>query len=206
MIAILDYGIGNTGSLLAMCSKLCIPAMAARTPDDLLEASSFILPGVGHYDAGMTALRAAGLEAPLRDAVITGKRPLLGICLGMQMLADSSEEGIEPGLGFIPGRVKRFTLPAESSWKVPNMGWRDLVGVQQCALFPDEHIPQRFYFVHSYHFCPANSDDVIARADYGGIFTAVVNRENVWGTQFHPEKSHRYGMALIAAFANIPEN
>jgi len=206
MITILGYGVGNTGSLLNMFVKIGQRAVIATSAAALGDATALVLPGVGHFDAGMTALRSSGLEEPLREAVLGRKIPILGICLGMQMLADLSEEGIQPGLGFIPGVVKRFVFSGGSGWKVPNMGWRDLAWVKPCDLFqkPDEH--PRFYFVHSYHFCCSAPEDVIALADYGGLFTAAVNRGNIWGTQFHPEKSHRYGMNLLSAFATTIVN
>lgn len=203
MISVIDYGIGNIGSILSMYSKLGIKAISARTPTDLMAARALILPGVGHFDAGMAALRQNGLLEPLRHVVLQKKTPLLGICLGMQMLADSSEEGETPGLGFIPGRNVKLRFPQESTRKVPNMGWLELTNVRMNALFPDPQAEQRFYFVHSYHMCCASADHVAALADYGGLFTAAVNLDNIWGTQFHPEKSHKYGMALLKGFASI---
>lgn len=203
MISVIDYGIGNIGSILSMYSKLGIKAISARTQADLITARALILPGVGHFDAGMAALRQSGLLEPLRDVILQKKTPLLGICLGMQMLADSSEEGETPGLGFIPGHNVKFSFPQASTRKVPNMGWLELTNVHMNTLFADPTAEQRFYFVHSYHMCCANADHVVAQADYGGLFTAAVHRDNIWGTQFHPEKSHKYGMALLKGFASI---
>jgi len=203
MVSILDYGIGNIGSLLTMCRKLGLEAVAASTPESVLEAGALVLPGVGHFDAGMRALELSGLRSHLQEAVQEKRTPILGICLGMQMLADKSEEGTEAGLGFIPGRVVKFAFPDEPQRKIPNMGWLELRNIRPCSLFPDPEEESRFYFVHSYHMLCDNLDYVVAQAYYGDWFTAAVNRNNVWGTQFHPEKSHRYGMALLKNFARL---
>ena len=202
MISVINYGIGNIGSILSMYAKLGIPAVTAQTPEEILAARALILPGVGHFDAGMRALDEVGIRQALNDAVLRKGTPLLGICLGMQMLADSSEEGDAPGLGFIPGRNVKFRFPQEPARKVPNMGWLELTNVLACPLFAHPEEEQRFYFVHSYHMCCEETVHVAAQADYGGLFTAVVHRDNIWGTQFHPEKSHKYGMALLRGFAS----
>ena len=201
MLSIVDYGLGNVGSLLSLCAKIGVPAARANTPKDILAARALILPGVGRFDAGVQTLRASSLLGPLCEAVQEKGVPVLGICLGMQMLAEGSEEGVEPGLGFIPGWVAKFSFPDEPQRKIPNMGWLGLCNVRSCALFPQPDDELRFYFVHSYHMVCTDPADVIAQADYGGLFTASVNRGSVWGTQFHPEKSHKYGMALLRAYA-----
>lgn len=204
-VGVLDYGIGNVGSVLSMHRRLSISAGRVTTPEDFAAHDRFLLPGVGAFDRAIRQLRESGLDEPLREHVVVGGRPLLGICLGMQMLADRSEEGDgeAEGLGWIPGvvRAMRPMLPPER--RLPFMGWAYLEPQRESALFDATADPQRFYLVHSYAFVPERPADVVATVDYGAPVTAVVNRDNVWGTQFHPEKSHRFGMALLERFAAI---
>jgi glutamine amidotransferase len=206
MISVIDYGVGNIGSILSMYRKLGIEAIPTNSPDAILRSKALILPGIGHFDAGMYALEKSGLKKPLIEAVLNIGIPLLGICLGMQMFADGSDEGHETGLGFIPGRVIKFNFPDEPQRKIPNIGWLELHNIKRCNLFPNPNLEHRYYFVHSFHINCDNTDHIIAEADYGGMFTAAVNNKRIWGTQFHPEKSHQYGMKLLKNFYDTTVN
>lgn len=200
MIVIVDYGLGNLGSVANMLRKLGVPARISAGRDEIAAADALILPGVGHFDTGMRNLRERGLVQSLNEAVIQGKKPILGICLGAQLFARSSEEGTAPGLGWIAARVKRFAFGKDSPLVVPHMGWNETEPVEQ-ALFSAVHrSPPRFYFVHSFHLDVESAADVAAWATYGYRFPAVIRSGNVVGAQFHPEKSHRYGMAFLRAW------
>ena len=203
MIAVVSYGVGNVGSIFSMLRRIGVPAVAASTPDDIAAAEKIILPGVGSFDHGMATLRASGLVEPLLERVRRDRIPVLGICLGMQFLGAGSEEGSLPGLGFLDARCVRFSAEGTPPLKVPHMGWNELAfrrpslltdGLEDCA---------RFYFVHSYRLVCADERDVLATAHYGVDFTAMVQRDNVWGAQFHPEKSHRFGMKLLGNFGRL---
>ena len=198
MTGVLDYGVGNIGSILNMLKKVGAQGMPVRTAPELQSCDRLILPGVGRFDAGMALLKQSGLRAPLDCAVAAGV-PLLGICLGMQMLGRRSEEGPGEGLGYLPFDLRRFRV--EAPLKVPHMGWDAVTLTQPDALLCQglESEP-RFYFVHSYYAVCDDPGDVLMTCDYGGPFAAAVHRGHVWGTQFHPEKSHRFGMRLIANF------
>jgi glutamine amidotransferase len=197
MILIVDYGVGNVGSISSMLNKIGVESCVDCSPEAIARADKLILPGVGHYDKAVTELRARELLEPLTQAVLTEKKPVLGICLGAQLLGNSSEEGELPGLGWINMEVKRFTNP---SVRVPHMGW-NMVEPQKPGLFGTE-AEQRFYFVHSYYMACREPQDVLATSNYGDQFTCAVHRENIYGVQFHPEKSHRFGLKLLENFAN----
>lgn len=203
MIAVVDYGMGNIGSILNMLRKIGAPGIAVESPEQLAEAERIVLPGVGAFDRGMSQLRERGLVGPLTEAVTGRNVPLLGICLGMQLLCEGSEEGSEPGLGWIGGRCIRFAVTPESGLKVPHMGWNEIRVVHDSPLF-DPGEQARFYFVHSYHMQCTNPEDVAAVSRYGDEFTAAVRRGNIFGVQFHPEKSHRFGIELFRRFVELP--
>ncbi|MEG0741285.1 MAG: imidazole glycerol phosphate synthase subunit HisH [Clostridia bacterium] len=201
MIGVLDYGIGNIGSILNMLQKVGAQARAVRTAAEVEACDKLILPGVGAFDTGMALLERSGMRKALDRAVAQGK-PLLGICLGMQMLGRHSEEGVAEGLCYIPFDLKRFALGGHPELKTPHMGW-DYVTIFQ----PDAPLMQgleaepRFYFVHSYYAVCDDPAHALMSCEYGEPFVAAVRRQNVWGTQFHPEKSHRFGMRLMQNFA-----
>jgi glutamine amidotransferase len=195
MITIVDCGLGNAGSVLNMIRRVGGEARLSAIPQEVASATKLILPGVGAFDAGMTALGTSGLGDAVREAVDAGAM-LLGICLGMQLLLEGSEEGSLPGLGLVPGRCRRFDL-AEQGLRVPHMGWNTITATRSSILFEPTDDEQRFYFVHSYHAECEDPADVSATANYGIEFTAAVERGRVLGAQFHPEKSHRFGMALM---------
>ncbi|HXG72261.1 MAG TPA: imidazole glycerol phosphate synthase subunit HisH [Gemmatimonadaceae bacterium] len=202
MISVVSYGVGNVGSIFSMLRKIGVPAIAASTPDDIAKAERIILPGVGAFDHGMAMLAEHSLIEPLRERAGAGI-PLLGICLGMQLLGRASEEGIVAGLGVMDAHSVRFLPGGERPLKIPHMGWSELTIRRQSPLLDGFEDQARFYFVHSYHYVCDRSEDVLATAPYGIDFTAVVQRDNVWGAQFHPEKSHRFGMTLLRNFARL---
>lgn len=201
-VSILDYGLGNLGSIRNMFRKIGAEAIVVATPEELPGASKILLPGVGSFDAGMRALQARGLVGPLLDRVRAGV-PVLGICLGMQLLTRASEEGTLPGLGLFDARCLRLLVPAGSTLKVPHIGWAQLQRRKGSPLLEGLDERARFYFVHSYHVVCAEPADVLATSDHGGEFVSMIARANVMGAQFHPEKSHRFGMQLFRNFAEI---
>ena len=202
-ITVVDYGASNIGSVINMIKKIGGVANSSGNPQELLNASKLLLPGVGSFDSAMTKLKALGLDKILIERASAGV-PLLGICLGMQLLASESEEGALPGLGLVPGRVKRFSLSTEYPLlKIPHMGWNRVFSRKKHMLADYLEEDARFYFVHSYHYICEDPMDELFISRYGYDFTSGVQRENVMGVQFHPEKSHRYGMQLIKNFTEI---
>ena len=203
MISVIDYGVCNLGSMLNMLRKVGAEARLVSTAAELGRAGKLVLPGVGAFDNGIGALRERGLADALRKRVVEDKVPLLGVCLGMQMLGRRSEEGGMAGLGLIDAEVRRFRFAPDSRTKVPHMGWNQLARRRDGPLLRALAARSRFYFCHSYHLVCADPGDVLATADYGGEFVAVLQRDNVYGVQFHPEKSHRFGMALLHNFVEL---
>lgn len=203
MISVIDYGVCNLGSMLNMLHKVGAQAELISTPAEVERAEKIVLPGVGAFDNGIAALRDRGLAEPLRKKALNDRVPLLGVCLGMQMLGRRSEEGSMNGLDLVDAEVRRFRLPPGSGLKVPHMGWSLLVPHRDSALLHTLDERSRFYFCHSYRMFCNDPDDILATANHGGDFVAMVQRENVYGVQFHPEKSHRFGMSLLHNFARI---
>lgn len=201
MISVVDYGVANLGSILNMLKKIGVQASLVSRPEDVARAESLILPGVGSFDHGVAALQ----ERDLFEAIIRRVRddgiPILGICLGMQLLGLGSAEGSSKGLGLIEGYCERFNFNGAATPKVPHMGWNTLDQKKPGAILFGLEEAARFYFVHSYHMMCTNKEDVLATAVYGYEFTAMVQNEHITGAQFHPEKSHRFGMRLLANFA-----
>jgi glutamine amidotransferase len=203
MISLIDYGLGNLGSVIRMVEKVGGKAKKISTPKEILSAEKFILPGVGHFDRGMSQIHERGFFEPLQARVVEQGVPLLGICLGMQLLCASSEEGISPGLGFIDADVRKFQPLQGQNLKIPHMGW-NTVHVTRCnPLINDSSEELRFYFVHSYRVVPHVPDLPIAMATHGVEFCAAFQSRNIFGVQFHPEKSHRFGMALMKRFVEL---
>ena len=202
MIVIVDYGAGNVASIRNMLRKAGYESEISGSPEALSAATKLILPGVGHFDHGMQGLAERGLLSPLNRRVLEDRVPVLGICLGVQLFARSSEEGELPGLGWIDADVRRFD-PARMAEKlrIPHMGWADVEIVKSHPLFSELPSSPRFYFVHSYHLVCDTESDVALRATHGYAFTAAVALDNVMGVQFHPEKSHAYGLRLLENFA-----
>lgn len=200
-VGILNYGVGNIGSLVNMFRKLDVETQLVSTADEMPGLSQLVLPGVGAFDHAMGALEKSELVEPLRAYVDSGK-DLLGICLGMQLLMDSSEEGGVGGLGFIAGVARRFqATEASPDLRVPHMGWNGLLPAKESRVFAELHDKNRFYFAHSYFVDCAAESNVLATTTYGNSFASMVVRENVVGAQFHPEKSHVYGMTMLENWA-----
>jgi glutamine amidotransferase len=185
-----------------MLKKIGVKAKISRDESDIALASKLILPGVGSFDHGIENLRSARYFSTLERQVLINKTPILGVCLGVQLFAERSEEGVLPGLGWIKGSVVKFDSEKvrNASLKIPHMGWAEINLKKKSMLFADMFPDPRFYFVHSYHFLCSNQDDELLTAHYGYEFTAGVESTNIVGVQFHPEKSHKYGMRLYENF------
>lgn len=203
MITIIDYGIGNLASVLKMVTRVNGNAMISSNTATLKASSKIVIAGVGAFDHGMSNLRDGGWIDSLNEAVRTRRVPILGICLGMQLMCISSEEGKLAGLGWIDAEVKRFRLPANWNQKVPHMGWNTVDVLMPNPLIDPEESQQRFYFAHSYHVVCNVPQDVIATTHHGYDVTAAFSHGNIFGVQFHPEKSHRFGMALMKRFVEL---
>jgi len=201
MVIIANYGVGNLASVCNMLRKLGIEARVSEKPADILLADRVILPGVGHFDHGMKKLHESGLREVLDEFAIVHKRPILGICLGAQILGLGSEEGHEPGLGWLNMVCQRF--PSHPELRVPHMGWSPVEMRCSSPLFKYAAGDARYYFVHSYHMKCADANDVIGISEHGIEFTSAVQRANILGVQFHPEKSLRHGLAVIRAFTEF---
>jgi len=203
MISILDYGAGNTNSVIRMIERAGGQAQRISTIDEILAAQKLIIPGVGAFDYGMTQLSTKGLIDTLNIVAFEKPIPILGICLGMQLMCCSSEEGTVPGLSWIAANVSRFTTTQINDLRIPHMGWNTLKIVKENPLLPLEDTEKRFYFVHSYKVNCDNPNDPIAITHYGEDFVAAFQHNNLIGVQFHPEKSHRFGMDLIRRFVEF---
>ena len=204
MIAIVDYGVGNLRAFLNVYKRLNIAARTAANAGELSGATKLILPGVGNFDDAMERLNASGMRPALETMVRDERVPVLGVCVGMQMLAQSSAEGNLPGLGWIEGRVTGFaTWKDASGLPLPHMGWNDVRSVSGHGLFKQLESDARFYFLHSFFFECARPGDSAAVARYGGDFSCAVSSGNIHGVQFHPEKSHQFGTRLLQNFAEL---
>ncbi|HTJ53436.1 MAG TPA: imidazole glycerol phosphate synthase subunit HisH [Cyclobacteriaceae bacterium] len=203
-MTIIDYGVGNLGSIKNMLKKIGVESLISSDVHDVEKADKLILPGVGAFDTCAEKLSTSGLLPALIKRVQEDKVPVLGICVGMQMLMEGSEEGVLPGLGWIKGRIVRFRqdmMPAD--FKVPHMGWTEVKICKPSKLFQGMYDEPRFYFVHSYHPQVIHAEDALIEADYGYKFVGALERDNVIGVQFHPEKSHKFGMKLLENFVKL---
>lgn len=201
-IMIADYGVGNLGSIQNMLRKFGVKSEIATEPASIRRASKIILPGVGSFDAGMKQLDQSGLRPALDTAVLIDKIPVLGICLGMQMMTEGSQEGTQPGLGWVRARTVRFLPEPNDPMKIPNMGWNVVRKAKESPVLDFLDDEARFYFVHSYHVICVDREDVLLDAQYGSVrFDAAFEHKNILGFQFHPEKSHRFGLSLLKAFS-----
>lgn len=204
MITIVDYGLGNVQAIANIYKRMNIPVTMAHDAAGLQNARKIVLPGVGAFDWAMTRLNDSGMREPLDAMVRAGQCNIIGICVGMQILAGRSDEGTIPGLDWIRGEVKLFDdKRLTDRTHLPHMGWNDVVPQPGEALFRGLEDEARFYFLHSYYFAPASADDVLATTDYGGPFVCGVRHKNVFGVQFHPEKSHQWGIQLLKNFAEL---
>jgi glutamine amidotransferase len=200
MITVVDYDAGNVGSVVNICRKAGGKATISADPREIAKADKLILPGVGHFGRAMERLRKNGLVDAMNEAVLERRRPVLGICLGMQLLSRHSEEGDAEGLGWIDARTVRFRPEPGSDLKVPHMGWNAVEVANDDPLLAGLPEEPRFYFVHTYYVDAANPADVMLTTTHGRAFCSGVRHGNIRGTQFHPEKSHRYGLTLIRNF------
>ena len=204
MIVIVDYDVGNIGSILNMLRKVNADAVCSSAEDTIERAEKLILPGVGSFDQAISKLHASGLVPVLNHKIHQDRTPILGICLGMQLFAQSSEEGKSRGLGWLDAAVKRFDFnKGPPNLKIPHMGWNRVEIRKTNDLFRDMDQTHRFYFVHSYHIVCHDKNDVIGSTRYGYPFVSMIQKDNIFGVQFHPEKSHRYGMRILKNFSEL---
>lgn len=202
IVTIVDYGVGNIASLANMFDYVGADTRLCGDPNQIERAHRLLLPGVGSFAYAMQVLKAKKLDVAIQTAVRNGAQ-LLGVCLGMQLLGRSSEEGGVEGLGLIAADVRQIK-PSNEVVKIPNMGWREIKPVQDSWLLPTTPLPERFYFAHSFHMICDDPADAVATIDYDGTKTVAVAHGNVFGVQFHPEKSHRFGARLLTDFAELP--
>ena len=203
MIRIVDYGLGNIRAIQNVYSRLNVEAALARSAADLADATRIILPGVGAFDHAMQLLNRSGMREPLDALVSDGRTPVLGICVGMQMLARSSSEGKEAGLGWLGSDVRAFKALEIPDLLLPHMGWNDVRPLRGGELFAGLETDARFYFLHSYYFRCDREEDVLAVSAYGAECACAVQAGKIYGVQFHPEKSHHFGARLLKNFAEI---
>lgn len=202
MIVVVDYGVGNLGSIVNMFKKVGAKATASSDPAVIKAAEKLILPGVGAFDAAMRKFHETGLIPVVGELVLENKIPVLGLCVGLQLMTKGSEEGQLAGLGWFDAETIRFKFDAEHAHlKVPHMGWNEALVCREHPLVADWDVESRFYFVHSYHVVAKDMDAVLAKTEYGVTIHSILGRGNIMGTQFHPEKSHRYGLRLLKNFA-----
>lgn len=204
MISIVDYGVGNICAIANIYKRLNISVRMARTPEELDGAERIILPGVGSFDWAMGRLHHSGMRPTLDELVLSKGRPVLGICVGMQMLAKRSQEGSMEGLGWIDAEVRKFDCGTQTHRTyLPHMGWNDVTPRSRNGLFKSIGEDGRFYFLHSYYFAPGDASAILAVTDYGGAFASSIRTDNIYGVQFHPEKSHQWGIQLLKNFAEV---
>lgn len=201
-ITVVDYGLGNLGSVAKMLKKVGANYSVSNSKEDILSADKLILPGVGSFDKGIQELKSRGYFDIIKHKVTEENTPILGICLGMQLLSKESEEGTEKGFGFIDAKVKYFNFSEDQSLKVPHMGWNVVDIKKRDSIFSGIDSEQRFYFVHSYAVACKEERDVLATTKYGDVFVSAFQKDNIFGVQFHPEKSHKFGINLFKNFHN----
>lgn len=204
MITIIDYGVGNIFAFQNVFKRLNIPSRIAKCKEDLKEVDKLILPGVGHFDYAMSQLNNSGMRERIDELVLVEKKPVIGICVGMQMMANKSDEGTLDGLGWIDANVKKFNeLTIQHHTKLPHMGWNDVKPNENHPLFKGLEQESIFYFLHSFYFNCKDQKNIISTTDYGINFASSIHKGNIFGIQFHPEKSHSYGEKLLENFAKL---
>jgi glutamine amidotransferase len=205
MIAIINYGVGNLTSVHNMFRRIGADAVITGDPELIIKAEKLLLPGVGHFDSCIQNFYKSGLRDAVEHKIFFEKRPILGICVGAQMMTRGSEEGKEKGFAWVDADTIRFKLDKQSKLKIPNMGWNDLIITKYCPLWNDIGDEARFYFAHSYHFNFDNEEYVTGKARYGYEYPVAYQIDNIYATQFHPEKSHRFGMKVLENFAQLSQ-
>lgn len=206
MIGIIDYGVGNISAFRNIYKQLNIPVKTVSKESDLIDVQKIILPGVGHFDYAMTRFQDSGMVDKINQMVVQQNVPVVGICVGMQMMAKRSDEGNLPGLGWIDAEVKKFDsnlVVGQTQLPLPHMGWNDIKSERVTPILTGLENDAQFYFLHSYYFVCNDQKDKIATTNYGADFTCAANHNNVYGVQFHPEKSHKYGIQLLKNFAEL---
>ena len=200
MITIVDYGLGNLNSIVNMLNRIGVENEITNVEAHINKAEKIILPGVGSFDQGMSNIKGLNLFHCLNNKVLIEKTPILGICLGMQLLTESSDEGIEQGFGWVNAKTIKFN---HQTLKIPHMGWNSINIEKPSSLFKEHKEERRYYFVHSYYVKCSAKEDILASTHYGQSFTSMIEKDNIYGAQFHPEKSHAFGIELLTNFANL---
>ena len=204
MITIIDYGLGNLGSIKNMFKKIGVDALITNNHSEINAATKLILPGVGAFDNGVSNLKQFGLIDLLNKKVLQEKTPILGICLGMQLMTKNSEEGMLPGLGWIDSETVKFKFDnTAKKYTIPHMGWAFVSAIKSSKLFNGMYVNPRFYFVHSYYVKCNQTSDTLLQTNYSHDFVSGFEKDNIIGVQFHPEKSHKYGMLLLKNFIEL---
>ena len=204
MIAIVDYGLGNLKAFVNLYERLNVKTVVARDSQTLIDCSKIILPGVGAFDQAMKLINDSGMRKTLDNLVLVEKMPILGVCIGMQILAKSSEEGLSSGLGYIDGKVKKLDVKnIKGNTQLPHMGWNTILPIRDSKLLAGINAGSRFYFLHSFYVHCNNNNDVISTTEYGSKFCSAIEHNNIFGVQYHPEKSHSNGIKMLQNFAEM---
>lgn len=203
MIAIINYGMGNLGSVKRKLDRIQALSVITNDPDEIRKCDKLILPGVGHFGKAVMELKSSGLWNVLNEEVLINKKPILGICLGMQLMAKHSEEGNAEGLGWFDANVVKFKVSDQLKYKVPHIGWNNAILEKKSHLFKGISQEAMYYFVHSYHIKCINKEDILTTTEYDYPFTSAIQKNNIFGTQFHPEKSHDWGEQVFKNFAEL---
>jgi glutamine amidotransferase len=203
MVTIIDYGTGNLGSIQNMLKKIGCKSIITSNINEIENSEKLLLPGVGKFDYGMQQLIDRNILEVLNKKVLIEKTPILGICLGVQLFTQKSEEGLLPGLGWFNSETIKFKIDTSSNYKIPNMGWQNITKKKESKLLSGLPANARFYFVHSYHLKCNSPDDILLEANYSYNYTCAIEKENIVGVQFHPEKSHKFGMKILQNFVEL---